>query len=107
MSYTRDYLPTEPTRDAVDAMTGLTVLEFGAPNCGHCVAIQPRLAEVLADVELTHLKIEDGAGRPLGRTFGVKLWPTFIALRDGVEVARAVRPSRAEELRALLGGSDA
>jgi thioredoxin 1 len=41
------------------------------------------------------LKIEDGPGRPLGRSFKVKLWPTLIFLRDGVEVARVVRPSDA------------
>ncbi|HEX5514805.1 MAG TPA: thioredoxin family protein, partial [Gammaproteobacteria bacterium] len=39
------------------------------------------------------IKIEDGRGRRLGRTFGVKLWPTLIFLRHGQEVARLVRPT--------------
>jgi thioredoxin 1 len=43
--------------------------------------------------EVRHLKIEDGPGRPLGRSFKVKLWPTLIFLRDGIEVARVVRPT--------------
>ena len=38
------------------------------------------------------MRIEDGPGRRLGRSFGVKLWPTFVFLRDGREVARLVRP---------------
>jgi len=45
-----------------------------------------------------HLKIEDGPGRPLGRSFRVKLWPTLVFLRDGVEVARVVRPADAKQI---------
>lgn len=37
--------------------------------------------------------VEDGKGRPLGRSFRVKLWPTLIFLQDGAEVARVVRPT--------------
>jgi thioredoxin 1 len=45
-----------------------------------------------------HLKVEDGPGRALGRSYRVKLWPTFLVLRDGVEVARVVRPTQADEM---------
>ena len=34
--------------------------------------------------EIRHLKIEDGPGRRLGRSYRVKRWPTLILLRDGV-----------------------
>jgi thioredoxin 1 len=102
MSFAPDYLDQEPTRATVDATTGLTLLEFGAPDCGFCRAIQPAIERALADSDAAHLKIEDGAGRPLGRSFGVKLWPTLIAVRDGVEVGRLVRPGREAEIRALL-----
>jgi thioredoxin 1 len=40
-----------------------------------------------------HIKVEDGPGRPLGRSFRVKLWPTLVFLREGREVARLVRPA--------------
>jgi thioredoxin 1 len=43
-----------------------------------------------------HLRVEDGRGRPLGRAFGVKLWPTLIFLHNGQELARVVRPTRPE-----------
>ena len=102
MSYASEYLPTEPTRDAVDAATGLTLLEFGAPDCGFCVAIQPAIRSSLDARDITHLKIEDGAGRPLGRSFGVRLWPTLVLMRDGQEVGRLVRPGNAREIGALL-----
>ena len=51
---------------------------------------------------MRHLKVEDGPGRPLGRSFGVKLWPTFVFLRDGKETARLVRPRDPSALRQAL-----
>ena len=44
------------------------------------------------------LRIEDGRGRPLGRAYQVKLWPTLILLRVGRELARVVRPREARDL---------
>jgi thioredoxin 1 len=41
-----------------------------------------------------HIKIEDGKGRPLGRSFRVKLWPSLIFLRDGAVVKQLARPNR-------------
>ena len=94
---------TEPTRDEVDAMPGPTVLEFGAAWCGYCQAAQPLIAEVLKDVpHVRHLAIEDGKGKRLGRSFGVKLWPTLVFILDGSEVARLVRPGTVAEIRRAL-----
>jgi thioredoxin 1 len=50
-----------------------------------------------------HIRVEDGRGRPLGRSFRVKLWPTLVFLKDGKEVARLVRPSGAAIEDALAG----
>jgi len=103
MPYLRDYTPAEPSRDAIDALGGTTVLEFGAPWCGHCIAAQPGIEAAFGDQpDLRHIKIEDGRGRPLGRSFKVKLWPTLVILRDGVERARLVRPTDADALRRAL-----
>lgn len=89
-----------PTRAEVEALSGLTVLEFGTDWCGHCRAVQPAIAEVLPEhSSWRHLKVEDGSGRPLGRSFRVKLWPTLILLKDGQEVARLVRPTQAQDIR--------
>jgi thioredoxin 1 len=46
--------------------------------------------------EVRHIKVEDGPGQPLGRSFGVKLWPTLVLLRDGQVVSLVVRPGRAQ-----------
>jgi len=111
MSYAREYLAQEPSRTDVDAADGLQLIEFGAPDCGFCVAIQSALARTLevADengTSLTHLKIEDGSGRPLGRSFNIKLWPTLVLMRAGVELGRVVRPTGAPQLRELLSKAD-
>jgi thioredoxin 1 len=88
-----DFLATEPTRAAIDGLSGAAVIEFGTPWCGHCRAAQGLIAEAFNGFEdIVHLRIEDGPGRRLGRSFKVKLWPTLVFLRDGVEVARCVRP---------------
>lgn len=102
MSYTRDYAVLEPTRAELDAGTGWQLLEFGAPWCGHCMAAQPALeAFGLQHAVLPHLKVEDGKGRALGRSFRIKLWPTVILLCDGQEQARVVRPVEGRDLGAL------
>jgi thioredoxin 1 len=88
------YSQSAPTRAEVEALAGATILEFGTDWCGYCRGAQPWIEQSLNRIaQARHLKIEDGPGRPLGRSFKVKLWPTLIFLRDGVEVARVVRPS--------------
>ncbi len=103
------YADPGPTRAEVDALTGPAVLEFGANWCGICQAARPIIAEALgAYPDLKHVKVEDGPGKPLGRSFRIKLWPTLILLNDGREVARIVRPGTAEEIRqelAMIGSA--
>lgn len=88
------YSDTEPARAEIDALPGATVLEFGADWCAWCQGAQPHIAQALqGQGGLRHLKIADGKGKPLGRSFQVTLWPTLIFLRDGQEMARVVRPA--------------
>ena len=97
------YSDTEPKREEVESFEGAAVLEFGSPWCGHCRRAQPLIAEAFAaHPGVRHLKIADASGKPLGRSFGVKLWPTLVFLRNGKEVARLVRPRDAREIGAAL-----
>ncbi len=106
MSFLAPYASDEPARAEVQALPGATVLEFGANWCGICQAAEPLIADALAahahGTALRHLRVEDGRGRPLGRSFGVKLWPTLVVLQDGREVARVVRPRAADEIAQAL-----
>jgi thioredoxin 1 len=101
--------PNEPSRAEIDALAGAVLLEFGAAHCGHCRAAHPLIAEALArHPQVSHIKVEDGPGRPLGRSFRVKLWPTLVFLREGREVARLVRPAdpaAIEQALAQLGSA--
>ena len=90
-----------PTRDEVDGWTGPAVLEFGhrlvrllsrgaAGDRGRAGGLPRRCGT---------RRSPTARGKPLGRSFQVKLWPTLIFLKDGKEVARAVRPEHADDVR--------
>jgi thioredoxin 1 len=97
------YAVAQPERSAIDSIDGAIALEFGADWCGHCRAAAPLIAAALsAFPDVRHIKVEDGSGRPLGRSFRVKLWPTLVVVRNGKELARVVRPADAEEVRQAL-----
>lgn len=107
MGMNTEYAAVEPSRDEVDALEGPTVVEFGTGWCGHCRSAQPAIAAAFAaHPDVRHLKIEDGSGRRLGRSFGVKLWPTLVFMRDGKEVSRLVRPTDRNAIAQALAGID-
>ena len=107
MTLATEYSQAEPKRSEVDAFAGATVLEFGSPWCGWCRRAQPLIAEALgAHPDVRHIKVADASGRRLGRSFGVKLWPTLVFLRDGKESARLVRPDEAAEIAQALAAID-
>lgn len=93
----------EPARTMIDSLRGPAVIEFGADGCAYCRTAQPLIGAALGRFpEVRHLKIADAKGRPLGRSYGVKLWPTLVFLRDGEEVARVIRPVDASSLARIL-----
>lgn len=96
------YANQDLTRAQVDAETGVAVLEFGANWCSICQKARGLIDQALAGHDIKHIRIEDGSGRPLGRSFGVRLWPTLIFLRDGKEVTRVVRPESAHAIATAL-----
>ena len=85
---------SEPSRAEIDQSPGPLVLEFGASWCPHCQAIEPQVTTLRQQYrQVRYEKIEDGKGKPLGRSFAVKLWPTLVFLRDGVVQEQLVRPT--------------
>ena len=107
MAATHDYAASEPSRSEIDALACATLLEFGSPSCGHCRRAQPLIDAAFADHPgVRHIKIADASRRRLGRSFGVKLWPTLVFLKDGREIARLVRPNDTEAIRKALAAID-
>ena len=102
------YLPETITREQADVLPGVTVLQFGTDWCGYCRAAEKVIDPVLDTADgPRRVFVEDGKGRPLGRSYRVKLWPTLVFLSDGAEVARVVRPWRGsdvEEALSAVGG---
>lgn len=103
IGFNPEYSENEPSLQQVSELKGDVVLEFGAPWCGHCQLAVSAIKEVFDEVGVkTHVKVYDGKGKPLGRAFEVKLWPTLILLRDGKEVGRIIRPTGVDDVRALF-----
>lgn len=99
----KQYESEQPQRSDIDALSGVTALDFGTDWCGFCKGAAPHIEAAIAAADgVRHIKVEDGSGRKLGRSFKVKLWPTVVVLKDGVEVARVVRPIDREEVAAAL-----
>lgn len=107
MGFESTYRATAPTRTELDALAEPALLEFGTSWCGWCRGAQPSIASALAEhPSVGHIKVEDGSGRPLGRSYRVKLWPTLIFLKGGAEVARLVRPHDANAIARALAQID-
>jgi thioredoxin 1 len=91
------------SRAEIETMKGLVMLEFGASWCGYCKAAQSLIEEALSAFPNIHrIRIEDGKGQRLGRSYGVKLWPTLIFLNNGMEVNRIIRPTNVLMIKQVL-----
>lgn len=110
MGFTAEYADTEPMRAEIDEIAGPLLVEFGAPWCPHCHAVQPVLEDLLSQhPEVKHVKIYDGPGQPLGRSFKVKLWPNLVFMRDDKVMMQLARPKKDEivqGLRAVVANSE-
>ena len=101
------YSDDAPERAILDGNDGLQVVEFGSNDCAICRAALPLITEAMQATTMPHLRIQDGKGRRLGRSYRITLWPTLVLLRNGVEVARVVRPGSVADITGALRQLDA
>src|SRR5262245_66536861 len=94
----------EPTREEIDALPGPVLLEFGASWCPHCRGLAPHVAALLKEFPaVRHVRVEDGKGKLLGRSFGVRLWPNLVFMRDGCVVEQLARSDPVTAHRCATG----
>ncbi|TXH61426.1 MAG: thioredoxin [Tolumonas sp.] len=97
------YEEKEPTSSEVETLSGPAVIQFGNDWCGFCQRAQPFIVAAMEQhPEIPHWYIADSSGKPLGRYFRVKLWPTLIFLLDGKEITRVVRPDNTSVIQEAL-----
>ena len=103
MPFATAFTDPAPAPEDLADLPGTVAVALGVDWCQHCQAAQPFLREALHERrDITHIKIEDGQGRKLGRHFKVKLWPTLVVLRQGQEIGRVTRPQSAQEVEEQL-----
>jgi thioredoxin 1 len=91
------------SQEYLESLSGSAVIEFGAASCAYCQQAQSLIATALNQyAAIRHIKIEDGKGQRLGRAYSVKLWPTLLFLKDGIEITRLVRPDDTKMIVAAL-----
>jgi thioredoxin 1 len=71
---------------------GVTLIDFTAKWCGPCRAMEPALASIAKEyagrVRVVPVDVDEQPA--LAQQFDVRSMPTFVLVRDGKEVGRAV-----------------
>ncbi|MBX5464809.1 MAG: thioredoxin family protein [Clostridia bacterium] len=82
----------------------VAVVEFWAPWCRPCLALQPeigRLAEERPDLKVFRLNVDENPVSAM--IYGVKNVPTLLVFRNGQEMARLEGFRKKEELERRIG----
>ncbi|MCB9809514.1 thioredoxin [Candidatus Peribacteria bacterium] len=81
------------------------LVDFYADWCGPCQAMMPTVENLSTTLNGTAevYKVNVDEGREIAQQYGIMSIPTFIAFKNGKEVARHTGTSDLEGLKRLLG----
>ena len=79
------------------------IIMFAAEWCGPCNATKPHflaLKDTMKDVEYQLVDVDDDT--PLAEKYSIRAVPTFILLKDDVEIARISGGTTAQKLKDFI-----
>ncbi|MCC6221898.1 MAG: thioredoxin family protein [Thermoleophilia bacterium] len=105
-------MPVDATVETYAKLTreGSVLVDFWGPRCQPCLAMMPAIAELEATAggAVKVVKVNSAESRELCRELRVFGLPTYVLLRDGVELARlsgdVTRADLAQAFETLGGG---
>jgi thiol-disulfide isomerase/thioredoxin len=90
---------------AVSVPHDTVLLDFSAPWCGPCRAMEPTVDQ-LSSAGYPIRKVNIDQERDLARRFHISSIPCFVLLHDGKESGRIEGPASASQLRELFGSAE-
>mmetsp|Transcript_23885 Transcript_23885/g.28887 ORF Transcript_23885/g.28887 Transcript_23885/m.28887 type:complete len:562 (+) Transcript_23885:357-2042(+) len=83
----------------------LMLVEFYAPDCGHCQRLEPVLEEVAEQYagRVTVVKVDSRSSSALNRQYGVKQTPTLLLFKRGEIIESATQDLQGYRTAATLG----
>jgi thioredoxin 1 len=85
-------MPVDATVDTFDELTkaGAVLIDFWGPRCQPCLAMMPTIARLEEEAEgaVSVVKVNAPENRQVCRDLRVIGLPTYVLMRDGVELER-------------------